>query len=143
MITKFILVLMSLLPILAFGSESPSIMPHKYHPIYGKWTWTRQVNNCTEVYEFRTDNTSVVTSGLEIGESSFAISDEPDQNGFYKMTDIVTKDNGKEDCGGSPTGTPVGDKATNYILFNPSGDQMIMCEKPSLNACFGPLRRIK
>jgi len=49
----------------------------------------------TEVYRHRTDNTSRVTSGEEVGESRFSISEGPDANGFYRMTDVVTNANGK------------------------------------------------
>ncbi|NNM83012.1 MAG: hypothetical protein HKL98_10480 [Burkholderiales bacterium] len=110
--------------------------------LYGKWTWTYSKNNCTESYEFRTDNTYAVTSGDEVGESRFTITDKPDPNGFYRMTDVVTKSNGRTGCDGEPGGTPVGDKATNYIIFHPTREEMLMCQSPSLNACFGPLRRV-
>lgn len=112
------------------------------HRLYGKWAWTYEKNNCTEVYEFRSDNTSLVTSGDEVSESRFTITDKPDLNGFYRMTDVVTKSNGRTGCDGEPGGTPVGDEATNYIIFHPSRDEMLMCQNPSLNTCFGPLRRV-
>ncbi|GAB4510252.1 MAG: hypothetical protein Tsb0026_11800 [Sulfuricaulis sp.] len=111
------------------------------YPLYGKWTWTRTENNCTEVYDYRPDNTSMVTSGEEIAESRFTISDKPDLNGFYRMTDVVTKSNGRTGCDGSPGGTPVGDAVTIYIFFHPTKNEMIICQEPSFNACFGPLRR--
>ncbi len=111
------------------------------NPVYGRWTWTFEKNNCTEVYEFRTDNTSVVTSGEEIGESRFTVSDKPGVGGFYQMTDVVTKSNGKVGCDGESGGTPVGDVATVYLLFSPAQDQMVMCYEPSLKSCFGPLKR--
>jgi len=41
------------------------------------------------------------------------------------MTDMSTKDNGKEDCSGSIT--PPGDKVTNFIKFDPSFNLMIDC----------------
>ena len=112
------------------------------HRLYGKWAWTYSKNNCTEVYEYRSDNTSVVTSGEEVGESRFTITDKPDLNGFYRMTDVVTKSNGHPGCDGEPGGSPVGDTATIYIIFHPSKDEILMCQEPSLNACFGPLRHI-
>ncbi|MDR2853017.1 MAG: hypothetical protein LBV61_08220 [Burkholderiaceae bacterium] len=114
----------------------------KPHPVYGKWTWTRAENNCTEVYDYRPDNTSVVTSADEIGESQFTITEKPDLGGFYRMVDIVTKSNGKAGCDGSPGGSPVGDTATIYIFIHPTRDEMVMCQEPSFRACFGPLRRI-
>lgn len=110
------------------------------HGLYGKWAWT--YHNCTEVYDYRPDNTSIVTSGEEVGESRFTITDKPDLNGFYRMTDVVTKSNGRTGCDGEPGGTPIGDTATIYIFFYPTKDEMLMCQEPSLNACMGPLRRI-
>lgn len=112
------------------------------HRLYGKWAWTYAKNNCTEVYEYRLDNTSVVTSGEEVGESRFTITDKPNMNGFYRMTDVVTKSNGRTGCDGEPGGTPVGDEATIYIIFHPTKEEMLICQEPSLNACFGPLRRV-
>jgi hypothetical protein len=113
------------------------------HPLFGTWTWTRTENNCTEVYDYRPDHTSKVTSGEEIGESRFTISDEPDQHGFYRMTDVTTKDNGKMGCDGTPGGTPVGDEATMFVFIRSTSDEMVICQEPSFAACFGPLRRTK
>lgn len=123
----------------ALAVSTPSLAQH---PLYGKWEWTYAKNNCTEVYNYRQDNTSVVTSGEERGESRFTISDKPDLNGFYRMTDVVTKSNGRTGCDGEPGGTPVGDSATIYILFSPTKTELVICQEPSLNACMGPLRRI-
>lgn len=111
------------------------------HRLFGKWSWTYSKNNCTEVYDYRADNTSVVTSGEEESESHFTIADKPDLSGFYRMTDVVTKSNGRAGCDGEPGGTPVGHEVTIYILFHPKRDEMLICEQPSFDACFGPLRR--
>jgi hypothetical protein len=34
-------------------------------PLYVKWSWVYEKNNCTEVYDHRSDNTTVITSGEE------------------------------------------------------------------------------
>lgn len=117
-------------------SDTPS------HRLYGTWAWTYAKNNCTERYHYRADNTTVITSGEEEGESRFTIADRPDAKGFYRMTDTVTKSNGRTGCDGEPGGTPVGDSVTIYIIFHPTRDEMLICMEPSLDACFGPLRRI-
>lgn len=117
------------------GEASPS-------RLYGKWSWTYSKNNCTEVYDFRIDNTMQVTSGDEIAESRFTISDKPDANGFYKITDTVTKSNGRTGCDGHPGGTPIGDVAAGYIFFHSIKAEMIMCFEPNFHTCFGPLKRV-
>lgn len=111
------------------------------HPLYGKWEWTYAKNNCTEVYDYRSDNTSVITSGEEQAESRFTISEKHDLNGFCRMKDVTTKSNGRTGCDGEPGGTPVGDTATMYIFFHPKKKEMVICQEPSFNACMGPLRR--
>lgn len=112
------------------------------HRLYGKWSWTYSKNNCTEVYDYRSDNTAVITSGEEMAESRFTIADKPDSVGFFRMTDVVTKSNGRTGCDGEPDGTPIGHEVTIYILFHPKRDEMLICQQPSLDACFGPLQRV-
>lgn len=121
---------------LATVGSSPS------HQLYGKWTWTYSKNNCTEVYAYRSNNTSEVTSGEEVAESRFTIAEKPDLKGFYRMTDVVTKSNGRTGCDGKPGGTSVGHEVTIHILFHPAKDEMIMCYEPNLKSCMGPLRRV-
>ena len=129
--------------LLAAGvAAAQSVKPHRLardHPIVGGWTYTAPDGSCVETYLFRPDGTSLVTSGSEISESVFDIAPKPDPDGFYKWTDRVVRDNGKEDCSGQVTA--VGKAVTNYVLFSPAGDQFIVCAQPSLDACFGPLRR--
>lgn len=112
------------------------------HRLFGKWAWTYSKNSCTEVYDYRPDNTARVTSGEEVAESRFTISDMPDAKGFYRMTDVVTKSNGRTGCDGEAGGTPVGHEVTIYILFHSARDEMLVCQEPSLDSCFGPLRRV-
>ena len=84
----------------------------------------------------------MVTSGDEVAESRFTIADKPDARGFYRMTDVVTKTNGRTGCDEQPGGTPVGDTATIYIFFLPAREGMVMCEEASLESCLGPLQRV-
>lgn len=116
--------------------------PGVTHPLYGKWSWTYAKNNCTEVYDYRPDNTAAISSGEERAESRFSIAEKPDSKGFYRMTDVATKSNGRTGCDGAEGGTPVGDEATMYIYFHPTKKEMIMCGEASFDACIGPLRRI-
>lgn len=113
--------------------------PAAGHPILGTWSFTLP-NGCEETYRFRSDGTTIVTSGDEVAESTYRISAKPDADGYYEWYDTVTKDNGKEDCQGEVT--EVGQKVTNYVLFHQSRDWFIVCRSPALDACFGPLKRV-
>jgi len=110
------------------------------HPYLGKWMWA--YNGCNEVYENRSNGTSKITSGEEVGESAFTISDEPERSGFYSVTDTVTNSNGKTGCDGTSGGTPVGDVAAFYVFIRPSNEEMLICQDESINQCMGPLKRI-
>jgi len=135
-------ILVALLIYSAATVATASVGASTTHRLYGKWSWTYSKNNCTEVYDYRSDNTAAVTSGEEIAESRFTIADKPDSIGFYRMTDVVTKSNGRTGCDGEPGGTPIGHEVTIYILFHPKRDEMLICQQPSLDACFGPLQRL-
>jgi hypothetical protein len=134
-------------PFLAFSlafiaslvNAEPPRSPKANHPILGTWTFAVPGTGCQETYYMRPNGTTLVTSGEEVVESVYEIDEKPSPKGFFKTTDKVVKGNGKKDCSGEVT--QVGQKATNYIRFHPSGDIMIMCRDESLNACFGPLRR--
>lgn len=126
----------------ASAQADPATPPGPSHPLVGTWSWTIPDGSCTETYTFRADGTSFVTSGHEVAESAFAIDPRPGANGFYKFTDTVTKDNGKRDCVGQETGSPVGKQVTRYVHFDLSGQAFIMCQSELLDACFGPLRKV-
>lgn len=114
--------------------------PSPSHPILGIWRLTLPDGSCTEIYRFRGDGTSLVTSAAEISESEFSIPAEPSAKGFYRLDDKVVKDNGKLDCTG--TVTKVGSKVTHFVQFHPSGLLFVMCAAESLDACIGPFRRL-
>jgi len=114
--------------------------PYADHPLVGSWRFDVPNTGCHEVYRFRADGTSVVTSGAEIAESVYEVAQKPSSKGFYVWTDTIVKDNGKQDCSGQITS--VGRKVTNYIRFDRGGQRLVVCREESLDACFGPLRRI-
>jgi hypothetical protein len=117
-------------------------LPPSNHPLIGKWEWTREVNNCTETYDFRPDGTVPVVSGTERTENEFSVSTLSDDQGFYRLTMRIAKHNGGRDC--SDSGNPPDDKPfTVYVLFSPDLQQHIVCYERSLTQCFGPLRRAK
>jgi hypothetical protein len=113
------------------------------HPLVGSWTLdlANETESCQEIYRFRADGTSLVTSAQEVAQSRFDIDDKPSAKGFYKMVDTIEKDNGGEDCGGEVTAP--GNATTRYLLFSEDQDQFIMCEDESPQACIGPFERIK
>ena len=61
------------------------------HPIVGTWRATVNLpgGHCDEIYSIRSDGTTRVSSAEELGESDYEISNEPDENGFYKWVDTV------------------------------------------------------
>jgi hypothetical protein len=124
----------------AVANADPPHPPKANHPIIGTWTFPVPDSDCEETYYVRQDGTTLVTSGAEVAESVYEIDDEPSSKGFYKNTDRIVKDNGKQDCSGDIT--KVGAQVVNYIRFHPSGDMIIICRDESLNACFGPLYRL-
>ncbi|NVD72665.1 hypothetical protein HUX88_19275 [Duganella sp. BJB1802] len=111
------------------------------HPVIGTWQITIPDGSCSETYRIRADGTTLVFSNEEVAESTFAISDRPDKEGFYKEVDTIVKDNGKRDCLGEVT--KVGRAVTSYLLFHPSGDMFLMCVERRTDKCIGPFIRIK
>jgi len=138
-----------LLPLLVVASISLAITSSiakpvaPNHPLIGTWRITLNLptGRCDEIHSIRPDGTSRVTSREEIAESEYEISDEPNEKGFYTWIDTITKGNGKPDCLGQVT--PVGDVATNYVVFHPSGNMFVLCIEQSLDRCIGPFVRQK
>ena len=112
------------------------------HPLVGTWQWTRGVNKCTEVYDFRSDGTAPVTSGSETTDNVFTVAPDPDLNGFYRMTIRTTKDHGGKDCADDESDS-TGMESTNFIVFSPDRQQYLACYEAKLSKCFGPLRRVR
>jgi hypothetical protein len=111
------------------------------HPIVGKWQWTIKAGACSEIYDFRGDGTLYVQSGEERTDNTYTVAKSPDARGFYTLTSKVTRDYGGTDCAGSGTDS-TGEEYTHFVLFEPSMTMFISCNKPALEKCFGPLRRM-
>jgi len=111
------------------------------HPIVGTWkiAFDLPEGSCDEIYSIHLDGTTRATSGEELSQSKYDISDQPNDSGFYKWVDTVTKTNGKPDCHGNVT--RVGDVATAYVIFHRSGDKFLLCVEPSVHRCIGPYVR--
>ena len=118
-----------------------AVPPAPNHPIIGVWRLTVDSGRCAEIYRFRNDGTSLVTSAHEVSESEFAIPAVPSEKGFYKLEDKIVKDNGKQDCSGEIMA--VGTRATNFVRFHPSGEIFLMCATESMEACIGPFERVR
>jgi hypothetical protein len=111
------------------------------HPIIGTWRITLPDGACSETYRIRADGTTLVFSNEEVAESTFTVSDKPDEDGFFQQTDIIVKDNGKPDCSGAIT--EPGRSVTSYLQFHPSGNLFVMCVEPNLERCIGPFIRVR
>lgn len=111
--------------------------------LVGEWTWTRSVNSCTEVYDYRADGTFSVSSGEELASGSYEISKAPDDNGFYTLKGRTLKTNGGRDCSDSGTQPTDYEKPyTVYLIFHRTQPLHLVCKEPSLQLCFGPLRGV-
>ena len=112
------------------------------HPIVGKWSWKLQGKACTEIYEYRANGSRAGSSGEEVIQGSYESTPLPSLLGFYRLVETVTTANAKRDCSGDlheASDPPV----TRFIQFNPKRDQFIVCKTESLQACFGPLKRVQ
>ncbi len=133
--TTFFMVLQTLSITLAYAAPLRAD-----HPLIGTWRIDVPSLSCHEIYRVRIDGTTLVTSAEEVAESTFTVSDHPSDKGFYKWVDTIAKDNGKKDCAGEIM--QIGHEATNYVIFNRSGDQFLMCDTENINTCIGPFIRI-
>ena len=111
------------------------------HPVIGKWIWKLHSNACTETLQFRGDGSRAGASGDEVTEAQYQITPKPSLLGFYRLTDTVTAANGKRDCSGDLHAAGE-DSTTRYVQFSPKHDLLIVCKTESLQACYGPLRRV-
>jgi hypothetical protein len=121
------------------AAPSFPVRPPSGHPIIGKWQWTRDTNQCTEVYEFKVDGTVPVVSGSERTDNTYEVDEVPDINGFYKLTMTIVKDYGGKDCADDESLSSGG--SANYIIFDPKKLMYLSCQEPKLERCFGPLRK--
>jgi len=138
------LLLLSLLGAAMPALAQPTRGPHgpaSDHPILGIWRLAVPDTGCLETYRFRADGTTLVTSAAEISESVYTIPNQPDPEGFYRLTDRITKDNGKPDCSGNVM--KPGANATHFVRFHPSGKLFLLCAEASINACIGPFTRVR
>lgn len=111
------------------------------HPLTASWSWTLPGKPCTEQLHYRADGTRLGSSGEETTQSRYEVAAIPSLLGFYRLTETVTDSNGQRDCSGD-LHEASGEPMTRFIQFSPKKDQLIVCREESLEACFGPLKRL-
>ena len=111
------------------------------HPVTGKWIWKLHHNACMETLQFRADGSRAGTSGEESTEGQYQITPKPSLLGFYRLTETLMVANGQRDCSGDLHAAGE-DRTTRYVQFSPKHDLLIICKTESLQACYGPLRRV-
>lgn len=120
---------------------APAAPVRSDHPIVGTWRFELPDGSCHEMYRIRSDGTALITSAAEVAETEFEIDDQPDGEGFYQSNDKIVKDNGKKDCTGEVTAAGHVIKA--FILFHPSNDMFLMCQRREMGSCIGPFVRVR
>ena len=113
----------------------------KPHPILGNWRWTLPGKQCTETLQYRDDGSRLGASGEEVTKATYSLPALPGLLGFYKLQEITTESNAKSDCAGD-THEASDEASTRYVQFSPKLDQLIICKTESLQACYGPLKRV-
>ena len=111
------------------------------HPLLGAWSWTLPGKSCAEIYDYRPQGKRVGTSGAEATQADYEVTPMPSLLGFYRVVETVTEGNGQRDCSGD-LHEVTDEGVTRFIQFSPKKDQLIVCKTESLQACFGPLKRL-
>ena len=112
------------------------------HPIVSTWSWTLFGGKCRETFQYRADNTMLSTSAGAATQWTYNITASPDAMGFYKLVEKPVKTDGKKDCSGDVVDV-AGSEVIKFIQMSPTRDRFIACKDESLDACFGPLGRIR
>lgn len=123
------------------ATPEPSAALPAEHPIVGSWSWTLPGTPCGETWLYRANGTRLGNSGEEVLQGNYEIAPIPSLLGFYRLVETVTQTNGKRDCPGD-LHEASGERVTRFIQFSPKLDQLIICIAESLQACFGPLKRV-
>ena len=122
-------------------ASAPGASPTAPHPLVGTWNWALPGKACTETWQYRANGTRLGTSGEEVTQGDYQIAAAPAASGFYRLVETVTAGNGKRDCSGD-LHEASDDSVVRFIQFSPQKDQFIVCKAETLQACFGPLKRV-
>lgn len=112
------------------------------NPLLGNWGWVTSDNSCIETYLFDEDHLVQITSGDEISDAEYHLSDQLTERGFYTLTLKILKDKGGKDCADNLEDN-TGQTYHKYVMFHPSGEQYVSCDKETIEECAGPLRKIQ
>lgn len=112
------------------------------NPLLGSWEWVNVKNSCREVYIFGSEGSSHITSGDEISTASYTIAGAPDSHGYYAVTLNIIEDKGGIDCGEGLENNS-GESYRKYVMFHPSGNLYVSCDKPDTSSCVGPFKRLQ
>lgn len=125
----------------ALAADPPTLpAASSLHPLAATWSWTPFNSRCVETFQYRANNTMLGTSGEAVAEWNYTVTPQANDKNFYAVVETSMRQNGKKDCSGD-TVDSVGMVNTRFVQFSPARDQMLVCKTPSLEACFGPLRR--
>lgn len=132
-------------------NESPSLNDFDYkkssnYPefsIVGSWSYKAPSSSCEDTYTFQPDGTMRGTSGNQVVDSTYTISETHTQYAFYELKHKVVSTNNQKDCDSEPS--EIGHEGLHFIRYDLTGEHMIMCEDETslLYNCFGPLTRSK
>lgn len=111
------------------------------HPLIGKWKLEIPNSACDGLFEVRADGTTRATSAEQVIESDVDLAPKPSENGYYKIAEKVTTENGKANCVGRKI--TIGQSGTNFVILNRDGDEFLLCAKEDINTCVGPFARQK
>ncbi len=136
------IIIYSVISVFIFGTSQAALKSDikDKSPIVGTWKWTREVNNCTEIYKYKNNGTIHLISGDEITTVKYKLISPALPYNRYKLIGTITSDNGGMDCADSnEDGT--GTIYEVWIEFNIEKDEHMVCSSEGGTECMGPLFR--
>lgn len=119
------------LAIALFTAHSPAFATDD-NPVLGEFNWNPVGAQCPEIHVYRADGTKTGTSGGEVLEKTYTVSQA--DGGMYLLEETVTATNGGKDCQGGTTA--IG--ATSRVYIMPlNGGGYFTCASPDTMSCFG------
>lgn len=125
---------MNALILMAALSTLPMPIAHatEENPVLGDWNWNPTGAVCPEIHSYRADGTKTGTSGGEVLEKTYTISNV--KGSMYLLEEMVTAGNGGKDCQDGTT--PVGASSKIYIMPL-NGGGFFTCASLDTMSCFG------